>query len=328
MNRRGCTCGLLVALAIVPLLSWCVLPGDWIVELPLALAFGWVQFLWHVVPTLSPDPWTVGTALACLVGVIFGAHLFLRWLHLATAAQPDTPRWPLGRTLRLVAMVVVMFVAGIAVVGVIHQTSWLARSPEPLISGHRRVSERVQSASNLRIIKSAANVHNDAFKELPRSVFTAAGEPLHSWQTALLPYAEPDSPSNQIDRTKPWTHPTNVKPLGESIRVFLNPSIETDQVNGFGASHYAGNVAVVLGDLKTMQSFPAGTSNTILAGEVSSGFRAWGDPLNARDPRHGITGGPHGFGAPVRPPLFVMLDGSVRTIDPQELAELRSKVPE
>ena len=103
---------------------------------------------------------------------------------------------------------------------------------------------------------------------------------------------------------------------------------DADQVNGFGASHYAGNVAVVLGDPKTMQSFPAGAANTILAGEVSSGFRAWGDPLNARDPRHGISGGPHAFGAPRRAPQFVMLDGSVRTFDPQELAELMSKTPE
>jgi hypothetical protein len=37
-----------------------------------------------------------------------------------------------------------------------------------------------------------------------------------------------------------------------------------------------------LGDAKTMYSFPAGLSNTILAGEVSSGFRARGAPLSSR----------------------------------------------
>jgi hypothetical protein len=329
MNRRGCTCGLLVALAIVPLLVWCLLPGDWIVELPLAIAFGWVQFLGRVVPTLNPDPWTVGTGLACLVGVIVGAHLFLRWLHRATATQPDTPRWPLRRTLRLVAMVVVMFVAGIAVVGVIHQTSWLARSPEPLF-GNRLAAKRTASANSLKQIVIAAEKRLEfgTPKELPRSTFSAAGEPLHSWQTALLPYIAEDPLYKRIDLAKPWTHPANAEPMGAYIPIFRNPAFSDDKVNGFGASDYAGNVAVVLGDPKTMQSFPAGTSNTILAGEVSSGYRAWGDPLNARDPRHGASGGPYGFGARGRPPLFVMLDGSVRTFDPQELAELMSKTSE
>ena len=99
-------------------------------------------------------------------------------------------------------------------------------------------------------------------------------------------------------------------------------------MNGLGASHYAGNPAVVLGDAKKLDSFPQGTSNTILAGEVSSNFQAWGDPLNVRDPRFGVSGHPQGFGGPYRPAQFVMLDGSVRTFNPQELEELMSKVPE
>lgn len=329
MNRRGCACGLLIALAIVPLLLWCLLPGDWIVQLPLTLVLGWAQFLWRVIPTLNPDPWTVGTGLACLVGVIVGAHLFLRWLHRATAAQPDVPHWPLGRTLRCVGLVVLMFVAGIAVVGVIHQTGWLARSPEPLVE-RRRTDRRTASASSLKQISIAADnrLEHGTPKELPRSTFTAAGEPLHSWQTALLPYIEEDAVYKRIDLAKPWTHPANAEPMGMYILVFRNPALSDDKVNGFGASDYAGNVAVVLGDPKTMQSFPAGASNTIFAGEVSANFRAWGDPLNARDPRHGIAGGPYGFGAPGRPPQFAMLDGSVRTFDSQELAELMSKAPD
>jgi hypothetical protein len=97
-------------------------------------------------------------------------------------------------------------------------------------------------------------------------------------------------------------------------------------VNGYGGSHYAGNVFVVLGDAKTFESFPQGTSNVILAGEVSASFRAWGDPLNARDPRLGAKGHPHGFGGPNgRPAQLVVLDGSVCTFDPEELAKLVGK---
>ena len=63
---------------------------------------------------------------------------------------------------------------------------------------------------------------------------------------------------------------------------------------------------------------------------MSAGFRAWGDPMNVRDPRQGVGGGPHAFGSSVRgsPPQFVMLDGSVRTFDAKELAELMGKPPE
>ncbi|HEV3437698.1 MAG TPA: hypothetical protein VG122_10085, partial [Gemmata sp.] len=91
-----------------------------------------------------------------------------------------------------------------------------------------------------------------------------------------------------------------------------------------------GNIHIVLSDTpKKLNDFPQGTANTILAGEVSSNFRAWGDPLNARDPRLGGSGHPNGFGGPNgKPALFAMLDGSVRSLDPKELAELVRKVPE
>ncbi len=75
--------------------------------------------------------------------------------------------------------------------------------------------------------------------------------------------------------------------------------------------------------MKTLKDFPAGTSNTIFAWEVPSGFRAWGDPLNARDPR-----GTKSFIGPNRPARFALLDGSVRMFDAKELAELVGKVPQ
>jgi prepilin-type N-terminal cleavage/methylation domain-containing protein len=327
MNRRGFTLReLLVCIAIILMVVWMLLPGAWIVEIPGTLVFGWVHYLWRVVPTLNPDPWTVGTAVACLLGVIVGAHLFLRWFSRAGAAQPDAPQWPLKRTLRLVGLVVLMFVAGIAMIGTVHQTSWLARSPDPLT--YER-GTRTASGNHLKQIDIATHNHHEEAKVLPRSSFTATGQPLHSWQTALLPYVEEAVLHKQIDLTKPWLHPANAQPMSARLKVYLNPTFGDDRAGNFGLSHYAGNVAVVLGDAKTLESFPLGTSNTILAGEVSSGFRAWGDPLNARDPRVGSTGGARAFGGVNgRPAQFGMLDGSVRTFDAQELAELMSKTPE
>lgn len=318
--RRGFTLReLLVVIAIIAVVF--ALFSNLMLWIPFTLAFGWVSYLWRVVPQAKPDPWTVGTAVACLVGVTVGSHFFLRWLAGA--------EWPWKRTFRCVGLVVLVFVAGIAMVGMTHQTAWLIRSPEPLIGGFRGPAARMASANNLKQIGIAAGYSDEARKELPRSSFNAAGQPLHSWQTALLPFVEQDAIYKQIDQMKPWTHPVNALPMSHHIKTFLNPAIAEDRVNGFGGSHYAGNVFVVMGDAKQFDSFPAGTSNTILAGEVSSNFRAWGDPLNARDPRLGGTGQPNSFGGPNgKPAQFVMLDGSVRTFDPKELAELVGKVPE
>jgi prepilin-type N-terminal cleavage/methylation domain-containing protein len=325
IRQRGFTLiEFLVVIAIILVLLFLLFPGGqgWLVELPLTLVLGWIPYLARVIPKLNPDPWTVGTAVGCLAGVTVGSHYFLRWL------AGRAVHWPWERTLRCVGLIVLMFVAGIAVVGMIHQTSWLVRSPEQLVEdrGGRRAAPRMHSANNLKQIGLAGFYHHDSAHEFPRSSFDDAGRPMHSWQTALLPYIEEGNLYNQIDRTKPWTHPDNSPPLSTPIKVYHNPSVAVLHVNGLGASHYAGNGAVVLGDAKKTGSFPAGTSNTILAGEVSSNFRAWGDPLNARDPRLGASGHPNGFGSPTgKPTQFVMLDGSVRTFDPQELTDLLGK---
>jgi prepilin-type N-terminal cleavage/methylation domain-containing protein len=293
--------------------------GVWILEVPFTLALGWVTHLWRVTPKLNPDPWTVGTALLCLAGVTVGSHYFLRWV------AGSELLWPWKRTLRIVGLIVLMFVSGIAVVGMIHQTSWLVRSPEPLTM---HPGSRTESANNLKQIGWAAENYQGGRSELPRATFNTAGQPMHSWQAVLLPYVEYDHVYKQIDWKKPWTDPANATPLSTNIRPYMN-SYGGEKVNGLGASHYAGNVHVVLGDTKTLDSFPAGASQTIFAGEVSSNFRAWGDPFNARDPRFGSNGHPQGFGGPNRRPTqFAMLDGSVKTFDSKELAELMSKVPE
>ena len=72
-------------------------------------------------------------------------------------------------------------------------------------------------------------------------------------------------------------------------------------------------------------------SNTILAGEVSGGFMAWGDPDNRRDPANGMGTGPDQFGEAcpgARGVQMLLADGSVRfiseNIDPQTLKALAS----
>src|SRR5207244_1324327 len=154
---------------------------------------------------------------------------------------PGPRRWPWRRTLLLVGLVVLMFVSGIAVTGMVHQTGWLVRSQEPLLHSGRGATDRSRSQNNLKQVGIAAHAMHDAVEHFPRSSFDPTGRPLHSWQTHLLPYAEQHPLYQQIDLTKPWTHPANTAPLGTSISIFQNPTLPAGPVNGFAVSHYAGN---------------------------------------------------------------------------------------
>ena len=99
--------------------------------------------------------WDLLASTAVYVALLLvGAHGFLRWLYREMRKDANAGpgvwkwRWTLGAT----ALILLMFVAGTAMVGVVHQTVWLARSPEPL---YRRGSPKrnvVLCASHLRQI--------------------------------------------------------------------------------------------------------------------------------------------------------------------------------
>jgi hypothetical protein len=107
--------------------------------------FGWLLFICRVLPVVQYDYSGILTgSLACLLFAV-GLHLFLKWLYGASsvdvsrATQPEAlrpvqRRWQIRWTASIVVLVLVMFVAGISVVGVAHQLIWLATSKQPFIS--------------------------------------------------------------------------------------------------------------------------------------------------------------------------------------------------
>ena len=88
--------------------------------------------------------------------------------------------------------------------------------------------------------------------------------------------------------------------------------------NGYGLSHYAANGWVLGANLSLgISDLTDGASETIVAGEVRTNFKPWGDPANWRDPMLGINQSPEGFGGPYEQSygaLFLFGDGSVRFI--------------
>ncbi len=218
----------------------------------------------------------------------------------------------------LVGVVLLAFVAAIAILGISHQTGWLLTSPRPLFDrGFGQIVARSQSQSNLKQIGIACfNYMGENQDRPPGLTLDGQGTLLHSWQTQLLPFAEYHDLYRQIRLEQPWNHPDQGKVFAQPIRLFLNPRIEPQSVDGYAASYYAGN-----GSIFGRQNPPpyrqmaaeAGTANIILAGEVVAGFRPWGDPRNLRDPVQGLNRSAATFGGPHPVTQVVMGDGSVRT---------------
>lgn len=107
----------------------------WVFEVPIKLAVGWIAYLDRAERSVKPDLMHVASAVVCLAATVVGAHLVLRWLT-ASAGRP----WPLKRTLQALLLVALMFASGLAVTGLVQQTSWLIRTPEPLVKDNRSIS--------------------------------------------------------------------------------------------------------------------------------------------------------------------------------------------
>ncbi len=124
---------LIVVAGVLALTTYFVLLRGrfWIAEIPFNLAVGWYSYLGRVLPQTDPDPWAVGTAAVCVVVFVLGTHVFFRWLFSA--------RWRWKWTFSLAGLVVLMFAAGVAFTGMVQQTGWLIRSPEPLAKDNRLI---------------------------------------------------------------------------------------------------------------------------------------------------------------------------------------------
>jgi hypothetical protein len=128
----------LLSLAVAVLFHFVLMRGRyWITELPSTLAVGWYSYLARVLPQVNPDLWTVLSGVVCLMGVAVGLHVFLKWLYSASATEPCC--WRKKWTLAVVGVLVLMFVAGMAFTGMVQQTTWLIRSPDPLTQDNNRI---------------------------------------------------------------------------------------------------------------------------------------------------------------------------------------------
>lgn len=161
---------IIVLVAPLVLLALFALGGSpFLLEAFLSLLVGWFSFLRSTIPNVCVHWGGVSTALACLILTILFAHGFLGWLWRSHGNQESwQPRW----TLSAVAVVLLMFMAGMAFTGIAHQLGWLISSPVPLTRSNAGILNERNAFMSLKVILQA----QEAFR---REDVTASGK--HSY---------------------------------------------------------------------------------------------------------------------------------------------------
>ena len=113
----GWIVGVLLAIPVAPIL--------------LELAIGWASHLARLSDRVSWDRAEIALGLTCLVLLIAVAHASARGL----CSMFNARAWPLGRTLRTLGLLFALSTVAIALLGLVHQSLWIARAPVPMVRG-------------------------------------------------------------------------------------------------------------------------------------------------------------------------------------------------
>ena len=126
---------------------------EFLIGIPFMLAFGWIRFLHDNISAMQVNPLLLAEAGVCVVLLGLGSHWFARWLYgQMSPAAPVT--WRPGWTIAGLGGVLLLFVAGIAIIGITHQAAWLFTAKGPLLtdgwSDRARVSEVILMSGEAR----------------------------------------------------------------------------------------------------------------------------------------------------------------------------------
>lgn len=342
------------AISLVALTCWL----GWDIE---HLLLGWIYFPLRTLPRMTADWPSLAVGAVGLVLFVGLLHFTLSWFA-AKGNFAGHQGWRWRSSLVIAGMLLLMFLAGISLVGATHQLIWMqtgrpaSAQPEAvvgIVGLGRDEASRMQAENNLKQFGVGLQTYHDTFNALPPGgTMTEDGQLLHGWGIAGLHGSYfPDV----IDYRIPWNKPPNDRIFKCNLEEFVNPALRGPYFDeqGFGLAHVAGNVHVLpirkiprqrqaasgdqsqvraylkeTGQLMSFSDVKDGTSNSLLIGTVTENFKPWGHPANVRDPGRGINKSPDGFGGPPswKGAAFVFCDGSVRKIsektDPRVLRQL------
>jgi hypothetical protein len=254
------------------------------IQLLVNLMFGWALYFVRVIPNVRPNLAAILSGLFCLFVLGFGGHAYLRWLNdqIVMAADNTQSRpkpWPARLTVALLALVVLMFVAGISAVGIAHQAAWLVTSPDPIIESDNRIriaAAQMYSAHNMKQIVFAMAEYADDEPEgrlPPAVILNREGQPVLSWRVALLPYLDQEDLFNEFHQEEPWDSPHNLRLLPRMPKIYAPPpqlKDETDPIR----THYrvftgVGTAFEGRKGLRLKADFPDGPGKSIFVIEAN-----------------------------------------------------------
>lgn len=134
----------------------------------LTFLFGWAGFIGRVLPQISPNPGGFVMAVLALAVSATLAHSIGSWCW--NPSHPQKP-WRFKWTAMFLAMVAMMFAAGISVVAITHQTIWLVQTPGRwFVYSGMAGANRVKCASNLRQIGQGVMLYQNDNKKYPTTL--------------------------------------------------------------------------------------------------------------------------------------------------------------
>ncbi|MFE8604487.1 hypothetical protein [Archangium violaceum] len=129
----------------------------WLMQAPLVLVVGWVGFLQRVLPEVTWRWGAIAETVAVVAVLGVGTHLFLRrlWRQL----RPEDERaWPVRWSVSLVALLVLLFSATMATVGIGHHVGWLASGRASLAESSWRFNPRHMEWDNEGLCRQALDL--------------------------------------------------------------------------------------------------------------------------------------------------------------------------
>src|SRR5260370_1323364 len=150
-----------------------------------------------------------------------------------------------------------MFVAGIAAGGVAHQFGWLL-SERAGWTEYRAINDS-WTVNRLKTVGLGFHNYQSVFDPDSLAVgahYDSDGKALHGWQTLILPFMV--YRNDQIDLDVAWNDPRNAINFKRFIPEYLNSVVGVVRSpEGYGLSHYAGNVRVLGRTPRPIASLPA-----------------------------------------------------------------------
>ena len=134
-----------------------------IFQIPVMLAVGWYSYLNRIINDFRPNAAGLVIGAVSLIALIVGTQIAVHRI------RPGTT-WTFLLTIRCVIGSLCILTAGICLVCIGHELSWISRSNASWFSwngGMRQAVGRTQSKNNLKRIGLALSNYHDTFGEFP-----------------------------------------------------------------------------------------------------------------------------------------------------------------